>query len=75
MAEIRVERAPRRRGWVWVVVILLLLALAWYLWATGVIGGGKTTPVPDTTRTGSVAHPAAVTALHDAGPAPVARGA
>ncbi|NUO39682.1 MAG: hypothetical protein HOQ31_13890 [Gemmatimonadaceae bacterium] len=73
MAEIRVERAPRRRmGWLWLVVIVLLIAVAWYLWANGVVGA-KTTTAPDTTRTGLVGRPAAVTALLDVGAPLVAR--
>jgi hypothetical protein len=68
MAEIRVERAPKRRmGWLWLLVILLLLAAAWYLWATGMIGGRATT-APDTTRTGSGVRPAVVIAMRDVGP-------
>jgi zona occludens toxin (predicted ATPase) len=68
MAEIRVERAPKRRlGWLWLLVVVLLLALAWYLWATGTIGG-RTNAAPDSTRTGSGASAAVVTAMLNAGP-------
>jgi hypothetical protein len=68
MAEIRVERAPKRRvGWLWLLLIVLLLAVAWYLWANGIIGA-KTTTAPDTTRTGSGVSPVAVPALRDVGP-------
>jgi hypothetical protein len=72
MAEIRVEREPRRRmGWLWLLVIVLLLAAAWYLWANGFIGT-KTTTAPDTTRTGSGVGRAAATAMWDVGPSRLA---
>jgi hypothetical protein len=72
MAEIRVERAPKRRlGWLWLLLIVLVLAAAWYLWANGFIGA-KTTTAPDTTRTGAGPSPAAVIAVRDVAPSPFA---
>lgn len=76
MAEIRVERVPRRRlGWLWLVLIVLALAVVWYLWSTGVIGGAKTTTAPDTTRTGSIERAATMHAMQNAGPPRLARAA
>jgi hypothetical protein len=53
MAEIRVERTPKRGlGWLWALLLVLLLAaVAWYLWSTGTFGTRPAT-TPDTTRVG-----------------------
>jgi uncharacterized membrane protein YphA (DoxX/SURF4 family) len=67
MAEIRVERAKRSRAWVWLLLLVLLIAVAWYLWASGMIGA-KTTTTPDTTRTGMAAGHAVMTAARTVAP-------
>jgi hypothetical protein len=68
MAEIRVERAPKRgRGWLWLLLLVVLLAVAWYLWANGIVGA-KTTTSPDTTRTGMAADHAVVIAARTVAP-------
>ena len=53
MAEIRVERTPKRGlGWLWALLLVLLLAaVAWYLWSAGHFGGQPATS-PDSTRVG-----------------------
>jgi hypothetical protein len=53
MAEIRVEREPKRGlGWLWALLLVLLLAAgAWYLWTNGYFGTRTTSPA-DTTRVG-----------------------
>ena len=52
MAEIRVERTPKRGlGWLWALLLVLLLAaVAWYLWSNGHFGGQPGTTTPDSTR-------------------------
>ena len=54
MAEIRVERAPKRGlGWLWALLLLLLVAaIAWYVWNNHV-GAQPGTATPDTTRVGA----------------------
>jgi hypothetical protein len=60
MAEIRLEREPKRGlGWLWALLLVLLIAaVAWYLWSHGYVGSGGTArsdtaaPRSDTTRTG-----------------------
>lgn len=53
MAEIRVERIPKRGlGWLWALLLVLLLAaVAWYLWANGHLGARSASPAADSTRT------------------------
>jgi hypothetical protein len=67
MAEIRVERTPKRGlGWLWALLIVLLLAaIAWYLWSNGYFGTRPTT-APDTTRVGLEAGRPIVPGGHDA---------
>ena len=68
MAEIRVEREPKRGlGWLWALLLVLLLAAgAWYLWTNGYFGA-RTTPTTDTTRVGlEVGAPVAVAPLRAA---------
>jgi hypothetical protein len=64
MAEIRVERTPKRGlGWLWALLLVLLLAaVAWYLWSNGHFGGQPTT-TPDTTRVGLETAPPIVRAI------------
>ena len=54
MAEIRVERTPKRGlGWLWALLLVLVLAaVAWYLWSNGYFGGAQPATTPDTTRVG-----------------------
>ena len=53
MAEIRVERTPKRGlGWLWALLLVLLLAAAaWYVWSNHA-GTQPGTTAPDTTRVG-----------------------
>ena len=55
MAEIRVERTPKRGlGWLWALLLVLVLAaVAWYLWSNGHFGGQPGSTTPDTTRVGT----------------------
>jgi hypothetical protein len=43
MAEIEMERRPRRTPWIWLGIALLVIVLAvgaWFLWARGTTGVG-----------------------------------
>jgi hypothetical protein len=65
MAEIRVERTPKRGlGWLWALLLVLLLAaVAWYLWSTGTFGTRPAT-TPDSTRVGLETGPSITPGAH-----------
>lgn len=45
MAEIRVEPRAKGRGWLWLVLLLIVIAaVLYYLYASGMLGGGAATP-------------------------------
>lgn len=53
MAEIRVEPRKKSRGWLWLVLLLIVIAaILYYLYASGMLGGGATSPTtPDSPTT------------------------
>lgn len=47
MAEIHVEKKRGSMGWLWLLILLIVLALVgWWLWQSGMVGGGTEEVTP-----------------------------
>lgn len=61
MAEIHVEKKRGSMGWLWLLILLVVLALlGWWLWQSGMLGGGTQEVMPADT----IAMVAAITGSH-----------